>query len=673
MKTKYWIYAAALIILLVILTTHSVSSVSASGNSLPAPQGTPPPPSPPPDPGTPEPSGDDDDGGEKKSIINRIINIIFDYRTMKDAIISTVSGMFEDGVADIATEGTELYGLGAEISKIVFPDPEQIKSANQLSMKDVRQSTWREMRKVAFALLPLVAALTIWASMKEGLYSVTGYANTLEAVTELVVSIAIALASYFLMEQAISLTSSLAVAIGGAFEYNIKLSVLAGALIKPMTFANSSPIMAMILYIFALVFLVVFMGSVFIAFLAREVVLVMVVGMAPLMMILGSVRPLGWIRALWTKAFFVVLLILPINVLLLGVSVKLQIIAADLTTGLTGTIFYLLIVVGIISILIAVNSALGKLVYSAAIEVAQKIGSAIEDVVSIGAVLGGAAIGAGGFSALLGGTGGTMGLATNGGGGFSGGGMLASTVSTGGDITQTGNLTKVIGTALSGSRSKVLSGFGRGLSAGSNIKDQQQKQLQQTQPTLPPIDIENNGMPGYNEGMDDVKNLYQGDFSSMPYLAEESILNSNGEAAGNALQATLRAAEDDRISGRLVYKELGVNRPDLKMAGREITQKEVGTAVLGNHSPYMANNINFQAPTTPGLHQRDYAVALRMALNDQKHHGSAFRDPDPQMMGDVARAVRESRLSGMSWTQNIIDDASSQDLQNWVDDKLGNL
>ena len=136
--------------MLVVLTTLSVSTVSATGNSLPGAEGTPPPPSPPPDPGTPEPPGDNDDGGgEKKTLISRIINVVFDYRTMKDAIISTVSGMFKDGVADISDEGSELYSLGAEISKIVFPDPEQIKSANQLSMKDIRLSTWQEMRKAA--------------------------------------------------------------------------------------------------------------------------------------------------------------------------------------------------------------------------------------------------------------------------------------------------------------------------------------------------------------------------------------------------------------------------------------------------------------------------------------------------------------------------------------------
>lgn len=680
MKTKYRVYTAAFILLLMVLTTLSVSSVSASGNAIPAPEGTPPPPSPVPDPGTPEPgSGNQGDGGGG-GIINRIINIIFDYSTMKDAIIAAVTGMFEEGVSNVSsTTKSPLYKLGAEISKIVFPDPEQTLT-NQLTLKDVRLSTWRSMRKVAFALLPLVAALTIWASMKEGLYSVTGYANTLEAVTELVVSIAIALASYYLMEQTISLTRSLAEAIGGAFEYEVTISVLAGALIKPVNFVNQAPVMAMILYIFALVFLVVFMGSVLIAFLAREVVLVMVVGMAPLMMILGAVRPLGWLRALWSKAFFVVLLILPINVLLLGISVKLQLIATSISTGLLGTLFYLLILVGIISVLIAVNTALGKLVYSAAIEVANKVGSAVKDVVSMGAALGGLAIGAGGFSALLGGTGGTGGnlVPVTSGGGNTGGGLLASTVGSGSDVTQTSNLSRVIGTVLSGSNSQALSSLGRGLTAGSNIKDHQQKQNQVQnqpyQPSSPPINFEKDGMPGYEDGMNDVKSLYQGDSTAELTIGlDEATINDNVVMKGNTTVAVMRAAQSAGIPAPEVAKELGVNRNNPKLAGRELIRKEVGTGALGKYSPFQQNQLHYRMPNTPNLHPRDFAATLRIVKNEQKHSQSAFRDPDVDMMGEVARAVQARRLSGMAFTDNIITSAQSEDLQNWIDDSLGNI
>ena len=61
--------------------------------------------------------GDNDEGGERKSIIGQIFNIVFDYRTMKDAIISTINGMFEDAVGDISTTGSPLYDVEVKSQK----------------------------------------------------------------------------------------------------------------------------------------------------------------------------------------------------------------------------------------------------------------------------------------------------------------------------------------------------------------------------------------------------------------------------------------------------------------------------------------------------------------------------------------------------------------------------
>jgi hypothetical protein len=327
--------------------------------------------------------------------------------------------------------------------------------------------------------------------------------------------------------------------------------------------------------------------------------------------------------------------------------------------------------VGIVSVLIALNTALGKVVYGAAIEVAQKIGSAIKDVASIGAVLGGMALGAGGFSALLGGAGGSLGLAAaGGGGGTPGGGLIAGTVNTGGDITQTSNLSKVIGTALSGSRSQGISGFGRGLSAGSNLKDHQLNQP--PQPSSPPINFDKDGMPGYETGINDIKGLYQGDSNAVAAIGpDEATLNAKTDLAGNTTVAVLRAAQNAGISGRDVMRELGSGRNNLEMAGRELIRKEAGSFALERHSPYQQNQLNYSMPNTPNLHARDFAAALRIVQNEQKHNQSAFRDPDVDMIGEVSRAVQARRLSGMAFTDHIITSAQSQNLQDWIDDSLG--
>ncbi|HDN04999.1 MAG TPA: hypothetical protein ENF27_03585 [Chloroflexi bacterium] len=657
MKTKYRILAAAFILLLMVLTTLSASSVSAAGNGHPAAEGTPPPPSPPPDPGTPEPSvGDNDEGGERKSIIGQIFNIVFDYRTMKDAIISTINGMFEDAVGDISTTGSPLYDVGSEISEIVFQTEK---------LKELRLSTWVGLRKVAFALLPLVAAMTIWASMKDGLYSVTGYANTLEAVTEFIVSIAIALASYWIMEQLISLTKSLTLAIAGAFEINITGSVFVGSLLKSASFSTLSPLMSMIFSIFAFVFLVVFMISVELAFLAREVVLIITVGMAPLMIVLGSVRPLGWLRALWSKSFVVFLLILPLNVLLLGIAVKLHISAVDLSSGILSTVLQLLILAGTISILIALNTTLGKLVYGAAIEVAKQVGSTLLSLgtMAAGLAVGAGALGAGGLAAAGGSMGGSQPLMPVSGGGGSGGA----------DITSTSRLTSTIGGVLSSSGNSAVRNLGRGLRSGNAIRDH--RLANQVPPSSAPLDIANNGMPGYEAGIADVMDQFENNPNAVAAIgSDEQILTENTRLGADTAVANLRAMESAGLSARDGLREtsyLHAGRTNIEMAGREFIRAEAGSFALGDSSRYQPNEITAQVPPTGNLHPRDFAVGHRIVQAEQKHHGSSFRNITPDKMESVARAVHARRLSGMSSNLDIIDSAAKNNLQDWINDSLG--
>ena len=650
--------------MLVVLTTLSVSTVSASGNSLPGPEGTPPPPSPPPDPGTPEPpNGDDDGGGERKSIIKQIFTIIFDYRTMKDAIISTINGMFEDAVGDISTTGSPLYDVGSEISEIVFQTEK---------LKELRLSTWLGLRKVAFALLPLVAAMTIWASMKDGLYSVTGYANTLEAVTELVVSIAIALASYWLMEQLISLTKSLTLAVAGAFEINITGSVFVGSLLKSATFSTLNPLMSMVFSIFAFVFLVVFMFSVELAFLSREVVLIITVGIAPLMIILGSVRPLGWLRALWSKAFIVFLLILPVNVMLLGIAVKLHLSAMDLSSGILSTVLQLLILAGTISILVALNTTLGKLVYGAAIEVAKQVGSTLMSLgtMAAGLAVGAGALGAGGLAAAGGSAGG---LAPSAGGGS--GGAISGSLASGANVTSTSKLTSTIGGVLSGSQNSAVRNLGRGVRAGNAIRDH--RLANQSPPSSALLDIANNGMPGYEAGIGDVMDQFQGNPNAVAAIGpDEQTLTVNTRLGADTAVANLRAMESAGLSARDGLQEtnyLHAGRSNIELAGREFIRAEAGSFALGDYSRYQPNEITAQVPRSANLHPRDFAVGHRIVQAEQKHHGSTFRNITPDMMGSVARAVQARRLSGTTSNLDIIDSAAQSDLQDWIDDSIGLL
>lgn len=671
MKPISLIFRAASAVLLVALTTVSVSSVYASGGRSPSPRETPPPPQEQPDPGTPVPapnspgSAEADGGGP---VIHKIFKILFDYRTMKDAIIATINGMFEDAVGEISTTGSPLYQMGSEISKIVFQTEK---------LKDLRYSSWVELRKVAFALLPLVAALTLWASMKEGLYSVTGYANTLEAVTEFVVSIALALASYWLMEQAIGLTESLTLAIAGAFQLDLTASVFSGVLVKTFTFGSMSPVMTMLFSIIALVFIVVFMVSVLLAFLAREVIMIITVALAPLLILLGSVRPLGWLRSLWSKAFFVFLLLLPVNVLLMGVSAKLHLSAVDLSSGPLSFTLQLIIIAGTLSILIALNTTLGKLVFGAAIEVAKKAGSTLMDLGSIaaGLAVGAGALGAGSAGALGGALGGSQTLSPAGGGGGGGGfgrsisGNLSGTTG----ITSTSKLTSTIGGVLSSSRSSAVRSFGGGLRAGTAVRDYQE--ANQLMRSSPPLDLANKEMPGYEQGLADVTEQFDTVQKSVGLGGKQEELEAATRFGADTAVANLRAVENAGGSARDYLHEAGYlhrGRKNIELAGREFIRAEAGSFVLGKHrSRYQSNEIMDRTPNTRELHYRDFAVGHRIVQAEQRKQNSPFREISPAKLEATARAVHARRLSGMSSNLDIMDSAANSRLEDWIDDSLG--
>ena len=654
MNRKVLINSAAVLMLLVGISTIFVSSAYAHPGEVPDP--------PPPvwnPPTTPEPPGDGDSGdtGDNKksvSVITKIFKVMFDTSTMKDAIVNSIDSIFDDAIGTITTSSSPLYKMGSEISEIVF---------NTEKLEEVRKSSWIQLRKVAFALLPLTAALTIWASMKDGLYSVTGYANTFEAVAEFFVSIAIALASYWLMEQAISLVKILTLAIADTLQVDIEGSVFAGLVIKSISFGATNPIMSMILNILGFALVLTYMGSVVIAFLAREVVILMTVALAPLMIVLGSVRPLAWLRALWGKAFLFFLLLLPINVLTMGLAFKLLVSATDLSTGSLAALLQLAIITGTMSVLIAVNGTLGKLVYGAAIEVAQKVGESVAAVASL-------AVGAvGGIGALLGSAGAVAGTAPVVAGGGGTGGSMALATTGGGAVTSTSQLTSTIGNVLSSSRNGILRSMGGGLKAGNAIRDHKMSNA----PSIPSpkLGVAENGVPGLEAGKADAMSQIDTPEKARAIGSSKEILTERADLGVNTARATLVGAENDDISTTDVLREanyLGPGNWDVKMAGREFVRSEASSFAFHDKGAFRQKEIPTNTPTTKGLHGLDFVAAQRIVQYDQRHTtDSPFHQISPAQIQDVARAVRTQRLSGMNKYPDIIDGANhSASLSGWL-------
>ncbi len=661
MKRKSLLYSAALILLLLGISAISVSSVYAHPGHAPDP---PPPWEPPTTPDPPEPPGDGDTGDTKRTtVLTQIFKIVFDSSIMKDAVVTALDDIFNDATRNLSMSDNPLFQMGSEISKIVF------ESAN---LKKIRRSSWLDLRKVAFALLPLTAALTIWASMKDGLYSVTGYANTFEAIAEFFVSIALALASFWLMEQAISLTKTLTLAIAESLQVEVTRSVYAGMLVRPMTFASSNPIMSMVLGILSFALVLTYMGSVTIAFLAREVVLIMTVALAPLMIILGSVRPLAWLRGLWAKAFLIFLLLLPINVLVMGIAYKLWLTAMDLAADSVVTILQLIILTGTMSVLIAVNGTLGKMVYGGAIEVAQKVGNAFTQVAAMGAsVVGLAAAGGIGGAALAG----SSEVLAPAAGGGSGAGLVLNSPSTGGVVTSTSNLTSKIGSILASSGNSVLSGFGKGTQVGAAVKDH--KMSSAAPPTSPKLDIANNGVPGQEAGAADVMSQIDTPQKAVAIGSDQETLSKRAALGVNTSVAMLEGAENDGLSARDVLRKanyLGPGNWDEKSAGRNFIRSEAGTFAFRDKSPYRQTDIAFKAPSTNSLHELDFVAAQRIVQHEQNIiPDGPYNQISPVQIQDVARAVRTQRLSGKDNYPAIINEAnSSATLRGWIERTQGN-
>ena len=668
----------AILLLTAGMLAAAVQDVSASPG--PGPSEPPTDPAPPPDPpddgdgeGDTGNVGDSSSAKKEGGVLTQIFKVVFDSGTMREAIQKAINVIFFDAVEEMSLDSNPVYRVGSDIADIVFESAE---------LEKIRLSSWLQLRKVAFALLPLTAALTIWASMKDGLYSVTGYANTFEAVAEFFVTIALAIASFWLMEKAIDLTASLTDAIAKSLSIPLTKNLYMGMIAKPFGGMLLNAVTYMVLNIIAFAINLVYMGSVLIVFLSREVVLLLTVALAPLMLILGSVRPLAWLRGLWAKAFLVFLLLLPVNVLVMGISFKL--LGAALTldepthvmSEMTSAVIQLVIMAGTISVLIALNGTLGKMVYGAAIEISKKVGTSLA---SVGAMAGGLVVGAGGLGAAgttAGGTAAASGSVAPVAGGGGGLGLTTGSLSGAGSITNTSKLTSAIGGALSSSRNQVVRSAGQGLRAGNAIKDYKTSQAElAANYKSPPINMKN-GVPGFEKGLSDVTSLVDTDQKAKAYGPSSKTLKNRAVAGGEIAGVTMRAANEEGLYRGFLSEtgNLHPGRTNIFLAGREHVRSVAGDYALKQKNPYFPNKVNTSFPDNRNVDPRDYAIGEQIMINE---HRRLSEDPDlkpfavnESLVNDVASAVYSSRInSGFTSYNEVFDSVNeSDDFLQWVKD-----
>jgi len=438
--------------------TLRATAVSETGGGSVSSLTIPPPPGPPPI-ATPGGDGGDDDGstddGDGVRVVERVTiwKILFPYETLGASIKAALGEMVMEAARDIGAEA--IQGI-TNIARTVLGDGDFGKGLRQ-----VRQDVWRVGIVIAGILLPFSFMASVVAAMKDGTSSVTGYASAREAMLNWVIAAGAAVSSYFLLDKAMELSRA---AMGAIFEGllgvlvdRFELGSYFMGLLGESAFMATPTLLQVFLAIFGILLALALVAAIGLAFLAREVILVLAVGVAPVMLVMGSVGPLRWINGLWMKVTTIALLLGPANAFLIGAGAMLALNARQSSldmTGFGGRVLGYLVALGVISVLIGLNSMIGKMVYGAAIEIAEKAANGI--MVAVGAVAGLGAMGA------LGGAG----VAASSAGGAAAGSM-GSAAGGIGSMAQASSAARAVGSVGQAAAAMGLPG-GRGLAAGVN-------------------------------------------------------------------------------------------------------------------------------------------------------------------------------------------------------------
>lgn len=417
---------------------------------------------------TPTPASDDDDPGAgddsgSVTVVERrtIWRILFPYETLgasiRAALIDIVMEAFREVVAQV-TDG---------INQLV----DTILGVNDFTqgIRDTRRDVWRVGIVIAGILMPLSFMTSVVAALKDGTSSVTGYASAREALLNWVIAAGAAVSSYFILSKGIELSAAAMRAIFegllGTLAENFSLGdFIVGSLVETAGYMLTPGIAQLFLAIFGMLLAVGLVISIGLALLAREVILILSVGIAPVMLILGSIGPLRWLYGLWMKVMTVALLLGPTNAFLLGAGAILALHAHQSVVsigGLVGRIVGYLVALGILSVLIGLNTLIGKMVYGAVIEIAEKAWGGVMAIVNLAGIALGAAV-APAVGGMLGGAGASASTAA----GLSAG-RAASTTGTMGALTEASSGARAVSSI---GRAIAASGLpgGRGIAAGLN-------------------------------------------------------------------------------------------------------------------------------------------------------------------------------------------------------------
>ncbi len=558
-------------------------------------------------------------------------------------------------------------------------------------MRDIRWKAWRAMARVAAALMPLALMITVGSAMREGVTSITGYAHAREALLNWLIGVGAAAASGFLIEKGIALSgaaagamrASLGQPIGEAWNLGDQLL---GGIVNLWALQQAGPLMQLFLGFFTLVTMIVVVSSVILALLSREVILLLLSAVSPVIFLLGSMRPLRWLSGLWTKAMVVALLLGPVNLMLLTLFALLATQANAFTSGLGGTILGMLIGVGVVSVLVGLNAMIGKLVYGAAIEIAQKAWRSTMGVLQLAAVAAGFAV-APAAAGLLGGTSKTLatGPLISGDGtlpasgstsSFGAGGSpphLLSAAAPFGRSRDVNGLSRAIGSAMAGSRNPIVRGFGQGLHIAGAAEA---TRLPGPSLPLPPGEDAIDVPAGLQAAGEELTRRFAANESTamarfgLPQAHAQGLIEEGLHVSGNAFAAM----DSLGLPKGTTLRDLGYYRGgEIASAVAGFGRVTAGSWALRNQSPYSAPRP--LAPPGPELGGHDLQAALEIVNGPVRAVGSIAATPE--MLSRLARTVHQRRVQRGESLKVIVEEAarhpSRGELDAWMRDSYYNL
>jgi hypothetical protein len=373
------------------------------------PPAVPPAQTPNPPPPTPPPAG----GGDPiTQIINQIIQ--FPFENLVEALQNAAKSILTGTITPLETF------FSASIGKWLTSSPGIITPGGGIANgDDVMGPAWRLMVKVAVLMWPLTLAIIAAIAAKDAVAAASwGIGDLKEALGGWLIAVVFSATSLYWMDLANRFTNATTMTIlnmsftgEAGFQPNALTALVFGTAGIVLTMVSMPA--SLIIVIFVILMGLSVLSALIFQFLARFVILYILVALAPVVIILGVLPPLSWFRYMWIRGLIMVEAIGPINALLLKLVMILTVrgTSNDPITAFVNFIG----AIGVLSILLTIDGVIIKGVFGAAEEVMQKAVSTVQALGTLaiagvtalaGGAIAGGAVGAAGTTAAGGATGG---------------------------------------------------------------------------------------------------------------------------------------------------------------------------------------------------------------------------------------------------------------------------